>query len=128
MLVHQSLAGRINAVQEPFNVNCAALAAGIASLRRTEQLPERREQVSRARRRLAEPLLAAGLRVLDSDANFVLVDTASDDLQVADALARDGLLIRAGSEFGLPGFVRVTTGEEELMETVGARIVAAASA
>jgi hypothetical protein len=41
---------------------------------------------------------------------------------------RRGAAIRAGSEFGLPGFVRVTTGEQELMETVGARIVAAASA
>ena len=44
---------------------------------------------------------------------------------MADTLARDGVLVRAGTEFGLPGYVRVTTGEEELMESVGERIAAA---
>jgi histidinol-phosphate aminotransferase len=45
MLVHDSLAPHVNAVQEPFNVNLAALSAGIASLARTELLPARRDQV-----------------------------------------------------------------------------------
>ena len=39
-----------------------------------------------------------------------------------DALAREGVLVRIGTEFGLPGWARVTTGEEELMGTVGARL------
>ena len=56
LLVHESLAPHVNAVQEPFNVNLAALAAGIASLRRTELLPARRDQVRAARARLTEPL------------------------------------------------------------------------
>ena len=42
--MHESLAPFVNAVHEPFNVNRAALAAGLASLRRTELLPARREQ------------------------------------------------------------------------------------
>jgi histidinol-phosphate aminotransferase len=126
MLVHESLAPHINAVQEPFNVNRAALAAGIASLRRTAGLAGRREQVRRARRRLVAPLAAAGFRALPSDANFVLIELGGDDVLVAETLAaRDGVLVRPGSEFGLPGYVRVTTGEERLMETVGERIAAA---
>jgi histidinol-phosphate aminotransferase len=124
LLVHESLAPHLNAVLEPFNVNRAALSAGIASLRRTELLPARREQVARARRRLAAPLSATGIRALESDANFVLFDLGDDDLRVADALARDGILLRPGSEFGLPGYARVTTGEEELMDDVGRRIAA----
>ena len=56
MLVHRSLAPHLNAVQEPFNVNVAALSAGVASLRRVELLPDRRRQVQRARVRLTAPL------------------------------------------------------------------------
>ena len=43
LLVHESLAPHVNAVQEPFNVNLAALSAGIASLRahRTAARPPR---------------------------------------------------------------------------------------
>jgi histidinol-phosphate aminotransferase len=127
-LVHESLAPFVNAVHEPFNVNRAALAAGRASLRRTELLPERREEVRRARLRLTEPLEAAGIRCLPSDANFVLLELGADDLEVAGALARDGLLVRAGSEFGLPGYVRITTGPEELMDTVAERLIGALAA
>jgi histidinol-phosphate aminotransferase len=126
MLVHETLAPLMNAVQEPFNVNRAALTGGLASLRRTERLGERRAQVRRARERLAGPLSDHGIRALPSDANFVLLDLGGDDdIRVADALARrDGVLVRPGSEFGLPGYVRVTTGEEELMDVVGSRIAA----
>jgi histidinol-phosphate aminotransferase len=123
-LVHPTLAPHLGAVHEPFNVNRAALAAGVASLRRVEQLPARREQVRAAREALVEPLTAAGLRCLSSEANFVLVELGVDDQPVFTALAREGLLVRPGSELGLPGFVRVTTAAEELMQEVGSRIAA----
>jgi histidinol-phosphate aminotransferase len=122
LLLDRELAAHVNAVQEPFNVNIAALAAGIASLRRVDQLPARREQVARAREALTGPLAATPIRAIPSDANFVLVDLGADDMAVSDALAREGILVRAGSEFGLPGYVRVTTGEEALMSDVAARL------
>ena len=127
LLLDSALAPHVNAVQEPFNVNIAALAAGIASLRRTDQLPARREQVTRARRALCDPLRPTALRAIPSDANFVLLDLAgNDDARIADALARQGILIRAGGEFGLPGYARVTTGEETLMDDVARRLAALA--
>ena len=70
--------------------------------------------------RLVAPLRAAGLRSLPSSASFVLVDLGGvDDVAVCEALARQGLLLRAGSEFGLQGYVRVTIGAEALMDRVG---------
>jgi histidinol-phosphate aminotransferase len=121
-IVHESLAPHLNAVQEPFNVNRAALAAGLASLKRVQRLPERRHQVIHAREALVAPLQRAGIRTFPSDANFVLVELGRDDQDVFDALAREGLIVRPGSELGLPGHVRVTTGAEELMHAVGQRI------
>jgi histidinol-phosphate aminotransferase len=124
-LVEASLAPYLNTVHEPFNVNRAALSAGLASLRRTDLLPSRRDQVRDAREHLTAPLVQAGFSCLPSDANFVLVDLGSDDLPVTEALARDGLLVRPGSELGLPGYVRVTTADNELMELVAEKLVSA---
>jgi histidinol-phosphate aminotransferase len=121
-LVHESLAPFLHSVHEPFNVNRAALAAGQASLRRTHLLPERRAQVRAARGALTGALEGHAIRCLGSDANFVLVELGVDDLQVCDTLAREGLLLRPGTELGLPGYVRVTTASVELMQRVGDRI------
>jgi histidinol-phosphate aminotransferase len=124
-LLDASLAAYLNAVHEPFNVNRAALSAGLASLRRTDLLPSRRDQVREARERLAAPLERAGFRCVPSAANFVLIDLGTDEAPVTEALARDGLLIRPGSELGLPGFVRVTTAEGELMDLVAEKLLSA---
>jgi len=80
--------------------------------------------VRAARARLTEPLIGTGIRAIDSDANFVLLELdARDDLTVADTLARDGLLVRPGTEFGLPGFIRVTTAGEAVMDRVAGKLL-----
>jgi histidinol-phosphate aminotransferase len=128
LLVPESLAPHLHAVQEPFNVNCAALAAGLASLERVSQLEARRAQAVAARARLVAPLASAGIRTLSSDASFVLAQVGGDDVAVCEALARQGFLLRAGSEFGLPGYVRVTIASGELMDEVGVALVDAVTA
>jgi histidinol-phosphate/aromatic aminotransferase/cobyric acid decarboxylase-like protein len=50
------------------------------------------------------------------------VDVGVDDVALTDGLARRGFLVRAGSEFGLTGFVRITTGPLPLMERVAAEV------
>jgi histidinol-phosphate aminotransferase len=63
------------------------------------------------------------METLPSQANFVLARVGVDDVALADALVRLGLLIRPASEFGLDGYVRITVGPPPLMERV-ARAVA----
>jgi len=106
----------LNSVQVPFNVNHAALAAGCASLARAALTDERRALTRECRALLGERLVAGGLRTLPSDANFLLSSLDADDREVTAGLASRGLLIRAGSEFGLPGYARITVGPAELME------------
>jgi histidinol-phosphate aminotransferase len=117
-LAHESLASYLDVVQEPFNVNRAALAAGRASLSRLDLVEERRRENASARTVLADGLRAAGARPFPSEANFVLADVGVDDLALADSLLRRGLLIRPGGELGLPGCVRITVGPITLMERV----------
>ena len=124
-VVDGPLAEMIDVVLEPFNVNRAALAAGRASLDQRDLVETRRLANSAGRKRLAERLADAGARPVASQANFLLVDVGVDDLALTDALARRGFLVRAGSEFGLPGFVRITTGPVPLMERVGGELARA---
>jgi histidinol-phosphate aminotransferase len=122
-VVDVELAHFINVVQEPFNVNRAALAAGRACLSRVELVEERRRAVAAARDLLCLRLVEAGVEPVPSQTNFVLVRVGGDDRALARTLAEeDGLLVRTGSEYGLDGYVRITVGPPELMERVAAAI------
>jgi histidinol-phosphate aminotransferase len=121
-VVGEPLAEFLDVVQEPFNVNRAALAAGRASLKHTDLVDVRRLANEAGRERLAELLRGAGATPYPSQANFLLVDLGVDDVELTEGLARRGFLVRAGSEFGLSGFVRITTAPIPLMERVAAEV------
>jgi histidinol-phosphate aminotransferase len=115
----------LQAVQEPFNLNRPALVAGAASLGRPQEMDERRTATSAAREYLAEALRAAGLDPLPSEANFLLVEHGADDDALADGLLRRGVLVRPGSELGLPGWARITVGPQPLMDRAAEGLPAA---
>ena len=115
-VAHESLAPYLDVVQEPFNVNRAALAAGRASLRQPGLVDERRRENEVARETLARLLRERGVEPFPSEANFLLVRVGVDDLALAEGLLRRGLLVRPGSDFGMPGYIRVTIGAVPLME------------
>jgi histidinol-phosphate aminotransferase len=115
-LVDESLVPYFDLLEEPFNVNCAALAAGCACLRARAAVEARREAVAAARTTLSDVLRGAGFEPLPSAANFVLARVDVDDVVLGDRLAERGILLRPGSDYGLPGYVRVTVGPPELME------------
>jgi histidinol-phosphate aminotransferase len=121
-LVDESLVPYFDLLEEPFNVNCAALAAGCACLRATDAVEARRQDVATARGALSDGLRAAGLEPLPSVTNFVLAGVDVDDAALGDQLAQRGLLIRPGSDYGLPGYVRITVGPPPLMERVVAEL------
>jgi histidinol-phosphate aminotransferase len=118
----EELAHYLHVVQEPFNVNRAALAAGRASLGVPGLVEERRRQAAEARELLSRRLADAGAQPYPSQANFVFARIDVDDVELTELLRRRGILIRAGSEFGLPGTVRITVGPLPLMERVAVAI------
>jgi histidinol-phosphate aminotransferase len=101
-VVDPELARFLNVVQEPFNVNRAALAAGTACVRRPDLVEQRRQAVAAARDVLRERLVEAGADPMPSQSNFVLTRVGEDDAPVVRALeTEDGLLVRPGTEYGL---------------------------
>lgn len=121
-VVAEGLASYLDLVDEPFNVNCTGLAAGRACLRATDAADRRRVEVREARAALSAGLGEAGLEPFPSLANFVLARVDVDDVALADGLAARGLLIRPGTDFGSPGYVRVTVGPIPLMERVSTAV------
>jgi histidinol-phosphate aminotransferase len=128
-VVDPALATYLHSVQEPFNVNVVALAAGLAALAQPGQVDARRDETIACRELLVERLRAGDLEPAPSAANFVLVPLpVADDLAVTDYIARRGILVRAGTEFGLPGHVRITVAPAPLMERVADELVVACRA
>ena len=120
------LATYLHSVQEPFNVNVAALAAGIASLERPEQVDARREETITCPRAARQRVRASGLeparprRTRTSSSSRLPV---ADDL-AADRPRRSGAACWCGREpsSGCPDHVRVTVAPAPLMEAAAAEL------
>jgi histidinol-phosphate aminotransferase len=124
-VVHESLAGFLDVVQEPFNVNRAALAAGRASLARSDLVEERRRENAVVRDVLAALLRDGEADPAPSQANFVLANVGVDGRALAERLIRRGILVRSGTEFGLAESVRITVGPRPLVERAATEIARA---
>ena len=105
----EGVVGYMNRVREPFNVNQLAQAAALAALE-DDGYKERAVALVRAGR---EALYAAfgemELEYVESQANFIFVRVGEGDA-VMSALMREGVIVRPGSAFGHPEWIRVTVG------------------
>lgn len=109
-LASPEVAGAIMRVKEPFNVSQAAQVAALAALDDEEHLRRSRELVWHERARLTRALAERGLRCEPSDANFILVWLGQPDGPVTEGLLREGVIVRGGTQLGVPGAIRVTIG------------------
>ena len=99
-------------VRGPFNVNSAAMAAGVAALNEAGWVERSVAHNTEWRGRMTAALTDAGFKVWPSEGNFVLVDFgAPERAKAADAhLRARGLIVRAMGGYGLPHTLRVSIG------------------
>jgi histidinol-phosphate aminotransferase len=102
-------------VRGPFNVNAAAMAAGIAALAETGWVERSVAHNTEWRGRVAASLQAAGIKAWPSEGNFVLADfgSAAKARAADDALKARGLIVRAMAAYGLGSCLRITIGTAE---------------
>lgn len=116
----------LNRIRGPFNVNGAALEAGIAALGDLAHLQRAVDHNEHWLTFLTEEMGRIGLSVTPSVANFVLVHfPQAAGMSAADAeafLARRGLVVRAVGAYGLPHALRITVGSEEANQLVVAAL------
>ncbi len=116
----------LNRVRAPFNVNAAAQAAGIAALAESGWLEMSRAHNREWRRRLADSLAEAGIKIWPSEGNFLLADfaTAERALRADAALRAHGIIARPTAGYGLPQCLRISIGTAEECEAVAATLAA----
>ena len=94
-------------VRLPYHLSALTQAAARVALAHAPEMLAKVDQLRDARDDLAEWLVAEGLRVAESDANFVLFGRFTDRHAVWQALLDRGVLIR---ETGPAGWLRVSAG------------------
>jgi len=107
----------LNRIRGPFNVNAAAIAAGVAAIRDVAHVERSRQHNEKWLAWLAEEIGKLGLQVTPSVGNFILIhfpDTKGKTAKDADALLTSrGLVLRAVGAYHLPNALRMSVGTEE---------------
>ena len=93
-LTTPEIAGHLNRVRPPFNVNSLAQEAASAALEDEEHVTRSRVMNETQMARVRGGLVALGLEVLPSDANFLYFDARRDGAAVFEALLRQGVIVR----------------------------------
>lgn len=100
----------IGSAKTPFNVNAAAQLAAIAALDDEAWMHASVARLRTERARVAAAIKALGLRVADSQTNFLFFACRSDSAEQAAALLRQGIIVKAWREAGYERFMRATIG------------------
>jgi histidinol-phosphate aminotransferase len=107
----------VNRIRGPFNVNAAAIAAGIAAIEDTAHQERSREHNTKWLAWLTDEIGKLGLEVTPSVANFLLIHfptAKGKTAQDADKfLTARGLILRQVAAYKLPNALRMSVGTEE---------------
>ncbi len=117
-IASKEIIGFLNKTRLPINVNTLAQVAAIASL----EDPDFKKRVLENNKKSIELYYDAfdklGLSYVKTNCNFILFNTGLDSEWVAGEYLKRGIIIRAGGEFGLSTWVRITIGKYEENELV----------
>lgn len=108
-----AIAGVLNRVRQPFNVNSLALVAAAAALEDAAHLARSVQLNARGLQQVLAGVRQLGLRVYPSRGNFVLIDCARPGGAVYESLLRQGVIVRPVAGYGLPDHLRITIGTEQ---------------
>jgi len=99
-IAHPDVIDVLNRVRQPFNVSRIAQAAGMAALACAHELAPLAAETIAERARVREAALSLGLVCPPSQANFVFVDLGDSTLDLFQALAARGVVVRRLGQFG----------------------------
>jgi histidinol-phosphate aminotransferase len=106
------LAGMLNRVKQPLNINGVSLAAALAALDDHEFVKASYEHNLAGRHQLQTGFDQLGLKHLSAYGNFVTVHVPNG-AAVNEKLLAKGIIVRSLTPYNLPHFLRVTVGKPE---------------
>jgi histidinol-phosphate aminotransferase len=107
------LVALINLIKPPFGVSILAEQAAVDALGDREFVRRTVEGCAEQRRYFYRELESLGLDYVHSHTNFLLIDTGRAAQKLFQGLLRRGVIVRAGTLYGLPNHIRVTIGQHE---------------
>ena len=110
---HPEVAGLLNRVRQPFNVNTVAQAAAVAALGDEAHLEKGVQNNLAGLQQLAAGFEKLGLGYIESVANFIAVDTGQRADGGYQRLLEQGVIVRPIAGYGLPDHLRVSVGLPE---------------
>ncbi|QTX33590.1 histidinol-phosphate transaminase [Aminithiophilus ramosus] len=99
-------------VRRVFSVTQAGLAAAVVALDQQDYILNIREKTISEREKTTKALKEMGVKVSQTHTNFMLIKIEKSDL-ICDALLKEGIIVRPGSDFGMSNHIRVTVGLKE---------------
>ena len=111
-----AIADVLNRIRGPFNVNAAALAAGVAALEDQAFIEKNKTHNREERDYLAQQLGGMGLEFTPSFGNFILVkfpeDPGRNASDVSAYLKSEGVIVREMGAYRLDQYLRVSIGDK----------------
>jgi histidinol-phosphate aminotransferase len=111
-IAHPELAGAINKVREPFNVNSLALSGAEAALGDEEHVRRSVNVNAKGREYFVRELIRLGIPFVPTQGNFMMVEVG-EGVETYDALLREGVIVRPVGGYGFPNHVRISIGIPE---------------
>ena len=109
-----AIAEALNRLRGPFNINSAAMSAGLAALDDQAHIANSRAHNTQWRDWLVQQIGGLGISVRNTQANFILLQFAdAQEAANADAaLCANGVIPRTLVAYGLPHMLRLSVGTE----------------
>lgn len=120
-IMDTEIAGYLNRVRQPFNVNSLAQVGGMAALADDEHYRMTLEQSRAGIEWLSKEVAGLGCRPLPTHTNFFLIDVKGDGKKLYEHMLHQGVIVRPMQAYGFPNYIRITVGRpEENQRFVGA--------
>jgi imidazoleglycerol-phosphate dehydratase len=124
ILAPPHLAARLDAIRPPASLSSHSVAMAQMALAAAPEMRAHVSSILAERERMAAALRAAGYRVWESHANFLLVDMAEPATAVVERLLARGLVVRTFADPLLATSIRITIAtpadDDVLLDALGA--------
>ena len=116
-VANAEVAGAMESVREPFNVNSLALVAAQAALGDVEHVERSVAVNAEGREYFVYELSTMGLPFVPTQGNFMMVEVG-EAMGVYEALLREGVIVRPVAGYGFPRHLRISIGTPQENEKV----------
>ncbi|MBA3029784.1 MAG: histidinol-phosphate transaminase [Desulfobacteraceae bacterium] len=107
------MAGLVNRVRHPFNVNSLAQAGALAALEDVDYVQMTLKLVHEGLDFMFASLKEMGIKCFPTQTNFFLIDMERNADEVYRQMLKEGVIVRSMTSYGYPEYIRITVGLPE---------------